>query len=110
LAAGRKVVDVARDLQISDQTIYTWRRQDLIDRGLRTGSTASENAELAVARKRIAPLEAELAATQRAMELIRGAVPPQERFAAIKQMAGEGHSVQLCCRILAVAESGYYDW
>lgn len=44
------------------------------------------------------------------MELIRGVVPPQERYAAIKQLAGEGHSVQLCCRILAVAESGYYDW
>jgi transposase-like protein len=26
--AGRKVADVARDLGISDQAIYTWRRQD----------------------------------------------------------------------------------
>jgi transposase-like protein len=24
LAAGRKVVDVARDLDVSDQTIYNW--------------------------------------------------------------------------------------
>ena len=31
--AGRKVADVARDLGISEQTIYTWRRQDRIDRG-----------------------------------------------------------------------------
>ena len=38
--AGRPVVDVARDLEISAQSIYTWRRQDRIDRGLvnRTGS------------------------------------------------------------------------
>jgi transposase-like protein len=27
LATGRKAVDVARDLGISDQTLYTWRRQ-----------------------------------------------------------------------------------
>lgn len=31
LKAGRKVADLVRDLQISDQTIYTWRRQELID-------------------------------------------------------------------------------
>jgi putative transposase len=55
-------------------------------------------------------LEAELAATKRAMELVRGVVPPKARYAAIKQMAAEGHSVQRCCRILDVAESGYYEW
>jgi transposase-like protein len=35
--AGRKVVDVARDLDVSEQTLYTWRRQDRIDRGLGAG-------------------------------------------------------------------------
>jgi transposase-like protein len=30
LESGRKVADVARDLEISDQTIYAWRRQDRI--------------------------------------------------------------------------------
>jgi transposase-like protein len=30
--AGRSVADVARDLGISEQSIYTWRRQDRIDR------------------------------------------------------------------------------
>ncbi|GAA4619130.1 hypothetical protein GCM10023195_86390 [Actinoallomurus liliacearum] len=38
--AGRKVADVARDLGISDQPIYTWRRQDRIDRGLEPGLTS----------------------------------------------------------------------
>ena len=28
--AGRRVADVAADLDISEQTIYTWRRQDRI--------------------------------------------------------------------------------
>ena len=34
VAAGRGVEDIARDLGISDQTVYSWRRQDRVDRGL----------------------------------------------------------------------------
>ena len=35
--AGRPVADVARDLGISAELIYTWRRQDRIDKGLQPG-------------------------------------------------------------------------
>ena len=35
--AGRPVADVARDLGISAESIYTWRRQDRIDKGLQPG-------------------------------------------------------------------------
>ena len=34
LAAGRSVAEVARDLEIPNQTIYLWRRQEAIDKGL----------------------------------------------------------------------------
>ena len=33
LKAGRTVAELVRDLQISDQTIYDWRRQERIDTG-----------------------------------------------------------------------------
>ena len=46
LEAGRSVVDIARDLQNSDQSIYSWRRQDRIDRGLEPGLTSGQKAEL----------------------------------------------------------------
>jgi transposase len=75
--AGRKVTDVARDLGISEQSIYTWRRQDRIDRGLERGLTSAEKAELAMAKRRIVELETELAATRRAVELVREVVPPK---------------------------------
>jgi transposase-like protein len=52
--AGRSVADVARDLEISDQSIYTWRRRDRIDRGLVPGLSSGERAELARAKLRIA--------------------------------------------------------
>jgi transposase-like protein len=37
IEAGRNVAEVADDLGLSDETIYTWRRQDRIDRGARRG-------------------------------------------------------------------------
>jgi putative transposase len=108
--AGRKVADVARDLGISDQTIYTWRRQDRIDRGLEGGLTSVERAELVAAKRRIAQLEAELAVHRRASELLKEAVHPKDRYAAIAAMVDEGLPAQLACRVLEVSESGFYHW
>jgi hypothetical protein len=84
-ASGRKVAEVARDLGVSGQTIYNWRNQDRIDRGERPGLRSPELAELQAARRRIAELETELAATKRASELLKVAVPPKGRFGAIVQ-------------------------
>ena len=77
VAAGRPVVDVARDLGISAQSIYTWRRQDRIDQGLEPGLTSAEKSELTAAKQRIAQLEAELAVHRRASELLGKVVPPR---------------------------------
>jgi len=75
LKAGRSVAELVRDLQISDQTIYNWRRQELIDIGQLPGITSGDQAELIVARRRIAELETELAVHRRAADLLKEAVP-----------------------------------
>ena len=75
--AGRPIAEVAKALGISAQSIYTWCRQDRIDRGLQTGLTSAEKGELVVAKRRIAELETELRAMRRAMELVREVVPPK---------------------------------
>jgi len=67
---GRKVCEVAVELQVSEQTVYTWRRQARIDAGLEAGVTTSEQAELAAAKRRIRELETELAIHRRATELL----------------------------------------
>lgn len=77
VAAGRPVAQVADDLQISAQVIYTWRRQELIDSGQMPGMTSSDHAELVAARKRIAELESELAIHRRAAEFLGDVVPPK---------------------------------
>ena len=74
---GRKVSEVAADLEVSEQTIYTWRRQARIDGGLEAGVTTSEHAELAAARRRIRELETELAIHRRATELLKAKTDPK---------------------------------
>ena len=67
LDAGRSVAEVARDLEIPNQTIYLWRRQEQVDKGRVAGPTSTE----------IAELETELAVARRAMELLREGAPPK---------------------------------
>lgn len=77
IASGRKVVDVARDLGISDQTLYTWRRQERIDRGEVPGLNSVEKAELTAARRRIRELESEVAIHRRAADLLKARTDPK---------------------------------
>ncbi|MEU9900019.1 transposase [Streptomyces phaeochromogenes] len=77
VASGRKVAEVAQLLGISDQTIYVWRRQHLIDTGQLPGTNSTDQSELAAARKRIAELEAELAIHRRAAELLGEVMSPK---------------------------------
>ena len=77
LTAGRKVADVARDLGVSEQVVYTWRRQERIDRGLEPGLSTAERAELTAAKRRIRELETELAVHRRAAELLKEASDPK---------------------------------
>jgi transposase-like protein len=78
VASGRSVTEVARDLGISNQTIYAWRRQEAVDQGLVAGPTSTELAELVAARRRIRELETELAVARRAMQLLRDGVRPKD--------------------------------
>jgi len=76
--AGRRVAEVAADLQISEQTIYSWRCQDRIDRGQERGLTSAEQVELAAALKRIVELETEQAVHRRATELLKVREDPKD--------------------------------
>jgi transposase-like protein len=71
VAASRPVAQIAADLGISDQTIYAWRKQELIDTGQLPGVSRTEQSELSAANKRIRELETEVAILQRARELLR---------------------------------------
>jgi len=76
---GRTVADLAAELGVSKQTIYTWRRQARIDAGLEAGVTTAEHAELAAAKRRIRELETEIAIHRRATDLLKEKLDPKER-------------------------------
>ena len=78
IESGRSVTEVAEGLEVTASTIYGWWNQHLIDTGLRPGVSSSDNAELIAARKKIAKLEAELAAAKRVNELLKSVVPPKD--------------------------------
>jgi transposase-like protein len=69
---------VAADLGVSEQSIYTWRRQTRIDAGVDPGLTSAEKAELVSARKRIRELETEVAIHRRATELLKAETSPKD--------------------------------
>jgi transposase-like protein len=77
IAAGRRVRDIALDLGISEQTVYSWRRQERFDQGVEVGLTSAERAELLAARRRIRELEAELAVHRHAAALLKGTTSPK---------------------------------
>ena len=58
--AGRPVAELARELEMHQSTLHRWKRQGRIDRGLASGVSTSESAELQAARRRIRGLEAEM--------------------------------------------------
>jgi transposase-like protein len=108
--AGRPVRVVAVELGLAEATVYRWKAQDLVDRGLKAGLSTSERGELAAARRRIRELETELALVKQAAALFEEGVRPKAKYPVIAELAGQGFSAKQCCRILGVAASGFFMW
>ena len=79
IEGGKRVAEVAAELEVSQQTIYGWRRQARIDAGLEAGLSTAEHAELKAAKQRSRELETELAIHRRATELLKENTRPKGR-------------------------------
>lgn len=53
---GRRVADLAGELEVSESTMHRWKSRDQVDRGTRSGTTTSGGANLRSARRCIAKL------------------------------------------------------
>jgi transposase len=77
--AGRPVRVIAAELGLAEATVYRWKAQDLIDRGVKPGTPTSERGELAADRQRIKELETELAFGQAGGQAVRGGGAPKSQ-------------------------------
>ena len=98
--AGRPGRAVAAELGLAEATVYRWKAQDLIDRGVKPGTSTSERGELAAAKRRIQELETELALVTQAAKLFAEGVRPKPRTRSSPGLASQGFSAKRCCRIL----------
>jgi len=55
----KPITQIAKDLGVSEQTLYVWRRQAQIDQGKREGLTSDEREELRRLRKEVRTLQME---------------------------------------------------
>jgi transposase-like protein len=88
--AGRPVRVVAAELGLAEATVYRWKAQDLIDRGVKPGTSTSEQGELAAAKRRIRELETELALVTQAAKLFEEGVRPNATYPVIARAGQPG--------------------
>ncbi len=79
---GEPVALLAADLEISECTLFRWKKQALIDAGRRSGKKSYEPDELARARRKIKDLEAELELVKAASALFNGEEPVRPKGSA----------------------------
>jgi transposase-like protein len=76
--AGTRVDQLAKTFGMTEATIYNWLKQDRIDRGEIAGVTTDQAIELAAAKRRIRPLETELAVARKVNEIFSTKTWPQK--------------------------------
>ena len=69
LVAGERISKLSEQTGVSPATLHLWKRQALIDAGLKEGTKSIEVDELAQVRRTIEELEADLAAVKAASAL-----------------------------------------
>ncbi len=77
--AGTRVAQLAEVFDVSEAAIYTWLKQERVDRGEVAGESTDQQLELAAAKRRIKQLETELAVARKVNEVfLREGIHPKD--------------------------------
>jgi transposase-like protein len=95
--SGRPVPEVAKLLGIAESCLYRWKKQDLVDRGLKP---ATVSAELTAARRKIRELEEENKILRKAAAAVEEVVPPKDRYRLVAELHADGVRVRQACLLL----------
>lgn len=77
--AGTRVAQLATTFGMTEATVYSWLKQDRVDRGEQIGLSTDQALELTAARKRIKQLETELAVARKINEIFLKEGPSPKR-------------------------------
>ena len=107
----KPITQIAKDLGVSEQTLYVWRKQAQIDEGKREGLTSEEREELRRLRRENRALQMEKEILKKAGGLLRQgnrrAVGEVFSFIAAEKT---GFPVAVLCRALEVNRTSFHDW
>ena len=102
MLAGEPVKELAAELSISDDTLYKWRRQALIDAGQEPGVNSYE-ADRFQARRRIKDLEEELKVVKAASALFdEEEEQPKRKYQVVRGLNNLGYSERFGCRVVGL--------
>ncbi|MCX5114725.1 IS3 family transposase [Streptomyces sp. NBC_00378] len=107
---GVTIEQVAADFGVHAMTLWKWMRRADIDDGTKPGTTSQESTELREARRRIKLLEQENEVLRRAAAYLSQANLPKRIYPLVKELATDGISVTVTCRVLKLARQPYYRW
>ena len=110
IEAGRPVAEIAAQLGVTAQTIYNWRNQDQIDRGLRVGAV-DERVGGADRGAEADPRAGDRAGGDDAGErVVEGPGGPKRRWEVVAQIVSEGLPIEVDLPRGRVSVSGFYMW
>jgi transposase len=109
---GERIDKLKEEFEISDYTLYRWRRQARIDAGQSPGAKGYEFDPLLQARRRrIKELERELKATKAASALFEeGGAGPKEVPGCPRTKQPGLHRTRFGCEIVGLDRSTYYNY
>ncbi|MFG2630731.1 IS3 family transposase [Streptomyces sp. NPDC048473] len=105
---GVTIEQVAADFGVHAMTLWKWMRRADIDDGTKPATTSQESTELRDARRRIKLLEQENEVLRRAAAYLSRANLPKRIYPLVKELATDGISVTVTCRVLKLARQPYY--
>lgn len=86
----RSVADVAKELDLVEQSVYQWVRQERVDRGEGEGLTGDEREELAELCRQVRRLSTERDPLKRAVAFWDEGVRPVSRYRWVDCQKAEG--------------------